>query len=333
MAFPSCAQGHRLSATRYFLPVLLLLAALAGGCVVEPGASGTFEKSLKVDGPVLFEISNGAGDIEIVAGPDAHVQIHGDFRVATFLFARTQPRAQDIRENPPIEQRGNVITVGLDSQRLHHVTINYRITVPHATLLRARSGSGNIEVRGLKGPVWLGAGSGDITAEKIGDDLEASTGSGNIRLNTVAAPVVASAGSGDMALDNIRGPIRARTGSGNVTLSQPGDRAQATTGSGNVRVSDAASDLRISTGSGDLTISGNPAAQSYWELRASSGDIHINVPESAGFRLYARTTSGALETNIPLTIEDKNRKSLRARAGTGDARIDAQTSSGNIRIR
>lgn len=333
MTFPSCAQGNRLSATRYFLPVMFLLAGFAGGCAVEPGATGTFEKSLKVDGPVRFEISNGAGDIEIVAGPDGQVQIHGDYRVATFLFARTQRRAEDIRENPPIEQRGNVITVGLDAQRLRHVTINYRITVPQATLLRARSGSGNIVVRGLKGPVRLSAGSGNITAEKIGDELEASTGSGNIRLTHVAGPVVANAGSGDMALDNIRGPIRTRTGSGNVTLSRPGDRAHSTTGSGNVRVSDAASDLRISTGSGDLTISGNPAAQSYWELRASSGEININVPESASFRLYARTTSGALETNIPLTIEEKNRKSLRARAGSGDARIEAQTSSGNIRIR
>jgi DUF4097 and DUF4098 domain-containing protein YvlB len=282
---------------------------------------------------VRFELATGSGDIEIVAGPEGQVHILGDFRVQTFLFGGTQRRVEDLRANPPIEQHGNIINVGRDTQRLRNITINYRITVPHETLLRARAGSGNIIVRGVKGPVKLGTGSGNITAEKIGDEAEVSTGSGDIRVTDVAGPLVATTGSGDMQLDNVRGAIRTRTGSGNITISRLGDRAQAITGSGDVRISDAAGDVKISTGSGNLTISGNPAAQSYWDLNTSSGEITLDMPQSASFRLYARTTSGDMETNIPLTIEEKSRRSLRARAGSGAARIEAETSSGNIRIR
>lgn len=334
MTFLSCTKTGRKGTAIHSCAVALLLATvLASGCAVEPGAMGTFERTLKVDGPVRLEVASGSGEIEIVTGPAGQVQIHGDYRVATFLLGRTRRRAEDLRNNPPIEQSGNVINVGLDTQRLRDFTINYRITVPEETVLRAHSGSGNIEVRSIKGPARLGTGSGNITAANIGDEVEVTAGSGNIQLASVSGPVVANAGSGDMELNNIRGAVRTRTGSGDVTLSWPGDRAQITTGSGDVRVSDAASDVRISTGSGDVTISGNPSAHSYWELHTSSGEITINVPESASFRLYARTSSGALETNIPLTIEEKNRKSLRARAGSGDARIDAETNSGSIRIR
>lgn len=314
-------------------PLVFLLAGLAAGCGMEPGATGTFEKTLSVDGPVRFELATGSGDIEIITGPPGQVRIHGDFRVQTFFFGGTQRRVEDIRANPPIEQRGNVINVGLDTQRLRNISISYRITVPQETVLRARAGSGDVVVRGLKGPVKLGTGSGDITAESIGDEAEVSTGSGHIRVKHISGPVTASTGSGDIEMDTISGAIRTRTGSGSITISRLGDRAQATTGSGDVRISDAAADVRVSTGSGDLTVNGNPSAQSYWELHTSSGEIRIDVPESASFRLYARSNSGDIETNIPLTIEEKNRKSLRARAGTGAARIEVDTGSGGIRIR
>ncbi|MCL4523282.1 MAG: DUF4097 domain-containing protein [Acidobacteria bacterium] len=333
MTFPAFFRGKAKCAAQFLLSGVFLLAALAAGCNVEPGATGTFEKTLTVDGPVHFELSTGSGDIEIVSGPAGQVHIRGEFRVQTFLFGGTQRRMEDLRANPPIEQHGNIINVGRDKQRLRNITINYRITVPQETLLRARSGSGDVLVRGLHGPITVGTGSGNVTVENIGDEVEATTGSGDVRATDVAGPLEATTGSGDMQLTSIRGAIRTRTGSGNVIISRPGDRAQASTGSGDVRVSDAAADLRLSTSSGDLTIEGNPSAQSYWDLQTSSGEIRIDVSDSASFRLDARTSSGYLDTKIPLTIEEKSRKSLRARAGSGAARIQAETTSGDIRIR
>jgi DUF4097 and DUF4098 domain-containing protein YvlB len=333
MRFSSRTERDVIIPARLIFPLMILLAGFATSCGLEPGASGTFEKTLAVDGPVRFELSTGSGDVQIAAGPAGQVRIHGDFHVETFLFGGTQRRVEEIRANPPIEQHGNVINVGQEAQLLRNVSISYRITVPQETILRLRSGSGDVVVQGLKGPVYLGTGSGNITAESIGGDAELSTGSGRIRVKDVAGQVTANAGSGDIQLDNIHGAIRTRTGSGTVAMSHFTDRVQATTGSGDVSISDATADVRITAGSGDLTVSGNPSSQAYWELHTSSGGIKIEVPQSASFRLYARSNSGGIETNIPLTVEEKDRKSLRARAGSGAARIEAETGSGRIRIR
>jgi DUF4097 and DUF4098 domain-containing protein YvlB len=280
-----------------------------------------------------LEVSSGSGDIQVDSGPAGQVRIHGEYQVMVVLFDSVSRRVEQLREHPPIEQRENVIQVGLKPEGLRNVTINYRITVPAETMLRAQTGSGDIQVRGIKGPLRLHAGSGDVTAENIGDEVEAGTGSGDVSLVNVSGPVTANTGSGDLRLANVKGGVRAKTGSGSVRATHPGGRLQATTGSGEVDITGASGDLRLNTGSGDVTISGNPVAHSYWDLRTSSGEISIDVPESASFRLYARASSGSVTTSLPVVIEEKSRRVLRGRVGNGDGRIEAETSSGGIRIR
>jgi len=314
------------------LVAVFALAALTAGCVMREGAATSFEKTLTVDGPVRLEVRNGAGDTEITPGPPGQVHIRGEYRLQRFIWAGAR-RLEDLRDNPPIEQSGNTINIGLDADRLRYFTITYKIAVPRETLVRARAGSGDIRARGIRGPLRLNAGSGDIAAEDIGDEVEAGTGSGDIHLLRVEGPVSAGAGSGDLVLDALRDDVRARTGSGDITVSRPARRLHAITGSGDIRITDATADINISTDSGDLTILGNPAANSYWDLRTSSGEVRLDLSPTASFRFYARTNSGRIETRMPLVVEDKDRRTLRARAGNGDARIEVVTSSGNIRIR
>ncbi len=84
---------------------------------------------------------------------------------------------------------------------------------------------------------------------------------------------------------------------------------------------------------GVLDIAGSPAPHSYWELSSGSGAIDLDVPSSASFRLHAVTHSGKVSTDLPIAIEEQSGKEIRARLGSGDARVEARTSSGQIRIR
>ena len=261
------------------------------------------------------------------------MRIHAEFRVQIWPWENARRRIEEVVQHPPIEQQGNLIRIGGNLLRRTNMTVNYTIVVPAETELRGITGSGDLDVRGIRGPASLTAGSGEIRAEDIGQDTQAVAGSGGIHLASIHGDVQATAGSGDLELSAIRGEIRAQTGSGDVRVTQPGGAVNAGAGSGDLTITGASGDLRARTGSGDVTVDGNPLAKRYWEIHTGSGDVALHVPSSASFRLYARSSSGNIETDIPIIIEEKTSKhELRARVGDGQARVDVETSSGGIAL-
>ncbi len=311
----------------------LLLPFLATGCLVRGTTySGNFERTLTVQGPVHLELGNGSGSAVIRAGETSQVRIHAEVRMHSLLFGGSRARLDDLINHPPIEQNGNTIRVGLESERLRFVSIDYTISVPADTELRAQVGSGSLEIRGIQGPLQATTGSGRITASDIHEDLQATTGSGSILLENIGGTVRATTGSGGIDLRDVKGDVRASTGSGSIRLDAASGRLNLRTGSGSIHVNGASGDLRASTGSGRVTVEGNPARNSYWELQSGSGGVDLRVPSDASFRLYAYSNSGRISTNLPLMIEEQSRRELRARVGDGAARVDLRCSSGSIHI-
>jgi DUF4097 and DUF4098 domain-containing protein YvlB len=313
------------------LVLAAVLATCLAGCMALTTAISRFDRNLTVNGPVRLELSNGSGETHIRAGAPGEVRIHGEFRVHAWPWESAQHRVANIVQNPPIEQQNNLIRVG--GFRHTNMEVNYTITVPPETEVRGVIGSGDIDVRGIHGPLNLTAGSGNISADGIAENVQAVAGSGNIRLSNLRGPVQAATGSGNLELIAIGGEIRAHTGSGNITITRPEGNVTLGAGSGNISVSNASGDLRARTSSGDLVIDGNPGAHSYWEFHTSSGSVELHVPADAGFRLHARSSSGGIETSIPIIIEERTSPhELRARVGQGQARVEVETSSGGIHL-
>ena len=314
---------------------LLALAVASAGCAGGPRSSASFERSLSVSGPLRLELANGSGSAQISAGDAGQVRIRGEVRARGWVPGDVRRRVEEIASNPPIERQGNLIRVGSGRTRdlMRSMTLNYTIVVPPETELETEVGSGSVEVRDIHGPAKLTTGSGGISVANLREDAQVATGSGGITLSNVAGEIRATTGSGGITLSQIRGEIRAITGSGGITIAEPGGRVTAGTGSGSVTVSGAAADLRAKTGSGNLTIEGNPSPDSYWELHTGSGGIAIAVPASASFRFHAHSNSGQIETRIPVVIEERSKHELRARVGSGAARVEAETGSGYIQIR
>jgi DUF4097 and DUF4098 domain-containing protein YvlB len=317
-----------------FLALATLVTLAAAGCSAGfSSATSTFDRDFTVSGPLNLELSNGSGDARITRGGTGQVHIHGEIRVRSVLGGSIQSRLADVASNPPVQQDGNLIRVGDEARSLRNVQINYTIVVPAETELRGRTGSGDIAVRDIRGPVDMTAGSGDLTAARIDSDVKATCGSGSIRMDGIHGDAQATAGSGDINLLSVQGEVRTQTGSGGVRIDKPSGSVTAGTGSGDISVTGASADLQLRTGSGDLQVEGNPAAKSYWELHTSSGEIGLRVPSSASFRLVARSSSGHIQTTIPIVIEEQTSKhELRARVGDGGARVEVETSSGEITL-
>jgi hypothetical protein len=313
--------------------VLVLASALtASGCIMVPGPRGKFERTLTVTGPVRLELVNGSGDVRLSAGSAREVRVQGEFEVRQWIWEPESRRAEDYEKDPPIEQTGDIVRIGYAERWRRNVRVQYTIHVPLETSLRAQTGSGWIEVKGLRGPARLSTGSGNILAEGIRQDVQANTGSGDVTLRDIGGPVRAGTGSGDVSVQNIDSDVRASTGSGRIQIAAARGRVESNTGSGNIRVTEATADLRARTGSGDITASGRPSGRFIWDLQAASGDIRLDLGPAANFRLSARTSSGRIVTAVPLTVEEQSRRALRARAGSGEGRIEVRTTSGDIRI-
>src|SRR5436309_891578 len=133
----------------YTVPLFLLLVF---GCAPRIArargvAEGTFQRTLTVAGPVDLEVSTGAGHIDIKPGTSGRVEVRAMFRISERSRSRRQAESvsRQLQSNPPIEQNGNTIRIGRinDSEARHNVTISYDISVPAATQLRSRTGSGD----------------------------------------------------------------------------------------------------------------------------------------------------------------------------------------------
>jgi hypothetical protein len=328
---------------RACLLACLVSVALAGaGCeigIAAGGAEATFDRDLTVSGPVDLDVRSGSGDIQVRTGPVGTVHVHGRARAwmgrwINFSGETGDEAIRRIEQNPPIEQSGNRILVGPrdGTNRYNGISISYVITVPADTRLTARSGSGDLEVGDVAGPVDAGTGSGDIRVGRTSGAASVRTGSGSIEVNG-AQSIVARTGSGNVLASAIAGDIEASSGSGDISVSQAtAGRTEVSTGSGDVTVTGAHGPVRVHASSGDILLEGMPSAP--WEVSASSGDVRMRLPGDAAFDLDLRSGSGSIDTSVPVTTSGtQSRRELRGQVRGGGPRVHVSTSSGSISLR
>ncbi|HKF20226.1 MAG TPA: DUF4097 family beta strand repeat-containing protein [Candidatus Angelobacter sp.] len=314
------------------LATLVALAVLPASAT----ATGHFERTLQVSGPVDLEVVSGSGNITVHTGASNSVSVSAKIRVsASWLFGGDEEgKVRRIEQNPPIEQQGNTIRIGhvQDNDLLRHISIDYDVTVPAETKLSSHTGSGDTFVSGIQLPVVAKTGSGNVTAENLGADAHISSGSGDLKINSIKGVLHADTGSGNVRAQGVAGAIFASTGSGDVEMDQvaAGD-IKVDTGSGNVKLRGVKGGLRASTGSGDIQAEGE--ATHDWRLGAGSGNITLRLPAQAGFDLNARTSSGTLKVNRQITTQGTfSRNQIQGKVGGGGVLLDLHTGSGDIEI-
>ncbi len=244
----------------------LMLAAAAAQAAWA--ADGTFERTLKVDGPVLLGVDTGSGNIHVTAGPADSVHIVGHVHASNGFFGggsgSTEERVKRVVANPPLNVAGNIISLGHNFNE-NNISIDYDITAPRGTDLRADSGSGDVRVNDLGGPVELKTGSGNVEAAGLSNRVSLETGSGEIKASMLSArDVKAQTGSGNITLVNVQSGLWAHTGSGDLQVSgKPLAAWKLETGSGNVTADTggAAMSLNATTGSGDIAYGGTGLKQ------------------------------------------------------------------------
>src|SRR6266851_4684937 len=164
------------------LAYLLFAAVASAGCAMGPSASGTFDRTLSVSGPIRLELNNTSGDVSITGSTDGKVHIHGTARASGIGFESPDKRLSDLLANPPIEQHGATIRIGEEMRRLRNVSVSYMIEVPHETEITSRVLSGAQDIQNVRGPVKAEAASGSVDVEGATSDVKAHAASGRVNM-------------------------------------------------------------------------------------------------------------------------------------------------------
>jgi len=275
-------------------------AALTAATLTIPAlalaSDGTFDKTLNVNGAVQLEVSTGSGYVHVTPGSDNQVHIIGHVRANRGWMGSSEDQVKQVVDNPPIQQSGNTIRVGQTRESwFNHVSIDYDITAPKSTHLKAESGSGDLKAVSMNSGSRLATGSGSINGDDLGGDSYLQTGSGDIRVNfSNGGNVTAGAGSGSIRLTGVKGSLKAETGSG------------------------------------DVSVAGQPLEA--WKIEAGSGSIDLNLG-GAKFTLDAETGSGSIRTDQPISMQGSlERHHITGNVNGGGPTVKVETGSGSIRI-
>ncbi len=315
---------------RFFsVGVLLILSSLPA-----LAAEGSFDRTLSVTGPVRLDISTGSGSIQVRTGSGNQVHVTGHIK-STDWFGNSEDRIRQIEANPPIQQSGNDIRIGHleDRELMHNISISYELVIPADTELRSHTGSGNQSIAGVHGATEASSGSGGLRISDIGSRLKAETGSGDIDIDRVQGSVRARAGSGSIHATSVAGGFDAETGSGRISLQQsaPGS-VRVDTGSGGMELRGVKGSLEARAGSGGIEVEGEPTGP--WTVHTGSGTVRLQLASNASFDLDARTSSGSLSVDQPVTVQGSlAKKHIQGKVRGGGVPVDVETGSGNIEIR
>ncbi len=283
---------------------------------------GKFEREIAVKVPLRLEVVTGSGDISVDRGEDGKLVVTSEFEVRAGSQKEAEELARRIKEDPPIEVEGDLVKVGgLSKYNLGtwpagpSAVFDFSVSAPFETEVRVKSGSGDQDVRSLKGPVTVKVGSGDVQIQDVEAHVEIGTGSGDITVARVRSSVNANAGSGDLDLGEVGGEVSVRTGSGDACLRSAG------------------SNVNVAIGSGDVSLESDVPDGAEWVLNAGSGDVGLLLPGGSRFNLSARSALGEIETDFGLRASGGIGKRVEGKVGENPASsITIKTARGDIRI-
>ncbi|GLW97287.1 DUF4097 family beta strand repeat-containing protein [Microtetraspora sp. NBRC 16547] len=216
----------------------LAAAALLTGCGLTGIGGPTSEDTVTyqvTDKVAELNVKGGAGDIVISETGGSAVRV-----VETLRWRGEKPETVH-------KVDGDLLLMSYNCPaKWDNCYVNYKIEIPQGLRVDVTSGSGDITLRSLTGPIEVSAGSGDVSGTGLaGKKIFARTGSGDSELRYTAAP----------------DSVETKSGSGNATLYVPDGPYDVKTSvrSGDVRVSvkkDASSPHKVTmtAGSGDVSV-------------------------------------------------------------------------------
>jgi DUF4097 and DUF4098 domain-containing protein YvlB len=245
----------------------------------------------------------------------------GSGEIIVRAWNRDQVQVRARSERGTIRMDATSSRLSLDLARTRGGDTHFELNVPVGVRVSARATNGDISITGTKGGVEAKTQSGDLNVQDVGDVVELGSLSGDIKARGLTGNVDISAVNGDLDIADVKGDIEASSVSGDIDLRNVVARY-----------------VRAKSTSGDVTFDGAIDSTGRYELGSHSGSVYLVIPQGTGALLTVSTYTGSIESDFPITLKPGEHgigtsKRFTFEIGKGDARISAESFSGDITIR
>jgi DUF4097 and DUF4098 domain-containing protein YvlB len=245
----------------------------------------------------------------------------GSGEIVVRAWNRDQVQVRARSERSVIRMDATSTRLSLDLSRPRGGDTRFEVTVPVGVRISARATNGDISITGTKGGVEARTQSGDLTVEDVADMVDLGSLSGDIIARGLTGNIDISTVSGDLTVSDVKGDVETTSVSGDVDLRNVVARY-----------------VRAKSTSGEITYDGAIDSTGRYELGSHSGSVYLTIPQNTGALLTVSTYTGSIESDFPITLKPGEHgigtsKRFTFEIGKGDARISADSFSGDITIR
>jgi DUF4097 and DUF4098 domain-containing protein YvlB len=278
-------------------------------------ASTPIDETRNVDADARIDVSNIKGQVTISGWDKSSVSITGSLGDGAKAVKIDGGGSHlSIKVEPPDKQ--GWFNWGSES-RMGDTTLD--IKVPRGAEMHVEVVSADVALTGVAGRA-----------------LNVNSVSGKLRLETTAKEVGVESVSGNVDIDGKSERGHLETVSGNIRARGLGGQVKLETVSGDID-SEGGDYREINAGtvSGDINLRGTPSKDARVEVETMSGDVHLYLPSDIAAHLHATSFSGSIRSDFGKVKEEDHGpgSSLDTTLGSGDARVQLQTFSGDIEVR
>jgi DUF4097 and DUF4098 domain-containing protein YvlB len=292
--------------------VLVAAAVTLAACEVNLNSEGIVSretKTFKVTGTPDVQLDTFDGSIEVHSWDRNEIEVEIERR------AMEQSLVDEMKVSAEQEGDRIVIKVTGPSRRDFdgiQIGVNFspsarlRVALPRQSQVSARSGDGSISVEDVSGKITLNTNDGSVRGSRLTGEIVVRSGDGSIRMDRVEGKVDLETEDGSIGVEAKPTSLRARTSDGTIRLQiQP-----------------------------DSTMAED------WDLQTADGSVVLTLPTGFNGELDAETRDGSVRANHPGVNQEsrsgetrsEQRRSLRARLGSGGRTLRVRTGDGSIRI-
>jgi hypothetical protein len=242
---------------------------------------------------------------------DAKTQAAGDHSVQSDLDISI-PRKMELHI---ASRRGDVSVTGRDGE----VEINNQhgeVSVEDATgNVKLNLEKSSAKVEQITGDVHINGRLNEVTVADVkgGVQLEGEFGE-SVKLARISKSVAFKSSRTDMEFSRIDGDLD--LDSDDLHADQITGPVHLTTRSKQIRLEDVSGDVRLQDEHGGIEVSMRSLGNV--QIDSRNGDIHLSVPDKAGFHLDARTRDGEIQSDFPELKIDNNDHEAKASGSVGN---------------
>ena len=212
------------------------------------------------------------------------------------------------------------------------------ISVRRVGSLKARSGSGDLLISGVKGPVAVQKSSGPFTISDVEGNLTSKFESGHARLANIRGSIDVTTATGNVEINNAGGDVRIVSINGRTNIECAAGRVEVRDTSGVVTLASIAGDVDVTTSNGRATYTGVIYAGRRYRLKTLSGAVLMAVSdEAAGFTATLSSYTGSVQTDFDLKPEASSQSAggnhrIVGTYGGGRSQIELDSFNGRVRL-